>query len=172
MVGDTDEYRARRREERDNNWLIFTGKDLPPLKLPIPFEIGVMFKVIPERTMDLYPDKCRRNRYSLSRAFLDTAKFNPLDFQVLKPFMEAFVYNRSSFTGSPIVPPYMEQSIEEGQQYRETTNELAKIVGEAFNISPIKIEYTLNGYLGTLGGYGLSSSDFVLKGSPVTSLIR
>ena len=53
MVGDTDEYRARRREERDNNWLIFTGKDLPPLKLPIPFEIGVMFKVIPERTMDL-----------------------------------------------------------------------------------------------------------------------
>ena len=174
MVGDTDEYRARRREERDNNWLIFTGKDLPPLKLPIPFEIGVMFKVIPERTMDLVSGQASvgETGESLSRAFLDTAKFNPLDFQVLKPFMEAFVYNRSSFTGSPIVPPYMEQSIEEGQQYRETTNELAKIVGEAFNISPIKIEYTLNGYLGTLGGYGLSLVDSVLKGLTGRDFIR
>ena len=80
MVGDTDEYRARRREERDNNWLIFTGKDLPPLKLPIPFEIGVMFKVIPERTMDLVSGQASvgETGESLSRAFLDTAKFNPL----------------------------------------------------------------------------------------------
>jgi len=174
MVGDTDEYKARRREERDNNWLIFTGKDLPPLKLPIPFEVGVMFKVIPERTMDVVSGRAsvEETIESFSRATKDTLKFNPLSFQVLKPFMEAFVYNRSSFTGSPIVPPYMEQSIEEGQQYRETTNELAKIVGEAFNISPIKLEYMLNGYLGTLGGYGLSLVDSVLKGLTGRDFIR
>ena len=44
-----DEYRARRREERDDNWLIFTGSDLPPLKIPVPFEVGVLFKTLPER---------------------------------------------------------------------------------------------------------------------------
>jgi hypothetical protein len=174
MVGDTDEYRARRREERDNNWLIFTGKDLPPLKLPIPFEVGVMFKVIPERTMDFVVGGAsgEETLESFTRATKDTLKFNPLSFQVLKPFMEAFVYNRSSFTGSPIVPPYMEQTIEEGLQYRETTSELAKIVGEQFGISPLKLEYMLNGYLGTLGGYGLSLVDTVLKGLTGRDFIR
>ena len=49
-----DEYSARRREERDDNWFIFTGKDLPPLKIPVPFEVGVLFKTLPERIADGY----------------------------------------------------------------------------------------------------------------------
>ena len=49
LVSDEPEYRARRREERDDNWMIFTARGLPPLKIPVPFEVGVLFKTLPER---------------------------------------------------------------------------------------------------------------------------
>ena len=162
LVSDKDEYKERRREERDDNWLIFRGKGEEPLKLPVPFEVGLLFKTIPERIMDsgLFS---RETGQTLRRGFSNTAFIDPLGFQVVKPLYEAFIDNRSQFTGSPIVPEYMEESIEPSEQYRETTNELARLLGQAFNISPLKIDYTLRGYGGTLGTYVLSLLDATLR---------
>jgi hypothetical protein len=46
LTHDDEEYKKQEQETKDNNWLI------PSLgiKIPIPFEIGVIFKVIPERS--------------------------------------------------------------------------------------------------------------------------
>ena len=52
LVSDTDEYKEAKRELRDDNWLIPTPFDYT-LKIPIPFEIGMIFKAIPERFLDL-----------------------------------------------------------------------------------------------------------------------
>ena len=57
----------------------------------------------------------------------------------------------------------MESGLEPFQQSRETTNELARVIGRTFNISPIKLEYVMNGYGGTLGGYVLSLIDASLR---------
>ena len=63
---------------------------------------------------------------------------------------EAYVDNQSGFTGSRIVPHYMEEGLEDFQQYHLNTNQLAIAIGQGFNISPIKLEYVLNGYGGTI----------------------
>ena len=52
LISDTDEYKNARREVRDDNWIIPFADGIPALKIPIPFEVGVIFKVFPERLMD------------------------------------------------------------------------------------------------------------------------
>ena len=165
LVSDEPEYRARRREERDDNWMIFTGSDLPPLKIPVPFEVGVLFKTLPERLMDTITGRGSLEDLGDSslRALTNTFGVDPLGFQAIKPLYEAYVDNQSGFTRSPIVPQYMEEGLEDFQQYRENTNQLAIAIGRAFNMSPIKLEYVLNGYGGTLGGYLLSLIDGTLR---------
>ena len=48
-------------------------------------------------------------------------------------------------------------------QYNQGTTEFSKALGDALNISPIKIDYILRGYGGTLGSYVLNTVDAVLK---------
>tara|TARA_B100001093_G_scaffold500074_1_gene550107 strand:- start:301 stop:903 length:603 start_codon:yes stop_codon:yes gene_type:complete len=48
-------------------------------------------------------------------------------------------------------------------QYNQSTTEFAKELGKQLNISPIKIDYVLRGYGGTIGSYVLNSVDAVLK---------
>ena len=76
---------------------------------------------------------------------------------------EAYINNQSGFTGNRVVPHYMEEGLEDRPQYTPQTNEFIRLVGQAFNISPIKLEYVLNGYGGTIGGYLLSLIDAVSK---------
>ena len=78
--------------------------------------------------------------------------------------------NRNSFTNSEIVPYYQQKSLP-GYQSRKSSNELARIIGEAMNISPIKIEHVINGYTGTLGGYVLDIIDVFTRSITGTPLI-
>ena len=57
----------------------------------------------------------------------------------------------------------MEEGLEDFSSTEENTNQLAIAIGRAFNMSPIKLEYVLNGYGGTLGGYLLSLIDGTLR---------
>ena len=50
MMYDDEEYQDLRDEVKADNWLLPLG-DHAWLKLPIPFEVGVLFKVIPEQIM-------------------------------------------------------------------------------------------------------------------------
>jgi hypothetical protein len=52
MVSDTDDYKEAKRETRDDNWLIPTPWDYT-VKIPIPFEVGMIFKALPERVVEL-----------------------------------------------------------------------------------------------------------------------
>ena len=51
LVSDDEEYRNQNDEVRDNNFIIPTGTGVP-VKIPIPFEVGILFKTIPERVLD------------------------------------------------------------------------------------------------------------------------
>jgi len=165
LASDDEQYKERRREERDDHWMIFREKGQEPLKLPVPFEVGLLFKTIPERIMDTIAGDSTLGdlKTTVGRGVSNTLLVNPLNFQTIKPVVEAYVNNKSGFTGSPIVPQYMEQSYKDSEQYRESTNELAKVLGQAFDTSPIKLEYVMNGYGGTLGGYVLSLIDATLR---------
>ena len=176
LVSDTEEYKEAKRELRDDNWLIPTPFDYT-LKVPIPFEIGMMFKALPERFIDLtLGEKVLGLKESVEKDPLESFRRqigtsaslpSPADFQVFKPLYEVLV-NRNSFTGTEIVP-YYKLKREPGYQSSPQTNELFRVIGEAFNISPTKIEHVINGYTGTLGGYMLDVVDSLTRtatGSP------
>ena len=164
LVGDSDDYRNRRAQERDDNWLIYLYDDLPPLKLPIPFEVGFIFKTVPERALDLAfgESNLEQTTKSLARGVVSTLKVDPLGFQITKPLLEV-ANNKSSFTGNEIIPFYMKEGLDPQQQYTMQTTELARGLGSALNISPMKIDYVMKGYGGTLGTYLLTMSDMAVR---------
>ena len=163
MFSDEEEYKNARREVRDDNWIIPLFEGMPALKIPIPFEVGVLYKVIPERIFDLAMGDATLDETakSLSRQLGVTLKVD-LTPQVVKPLLEV-INNRNNYTGQDIVPYYMEQGMEAGYQSRYSTNEFLRLIGETFNISPLKLEHLMRGYTGTMGTYVLSTVDAVTR---------
>ena len=180
MVSDTDEYKAVKREVRDDNW-IFPNPFVPglPIKIPIPFEVGMLFKAIPERLIDYGMGAItgeggveKATGKSIWRQVGTSAKVpfisGDIGVQALKPFFEAYI-NRNSFTNTEIVP-YYKLKEQPAYQARQSTNEVARLLGEALNISPMKIEHVLTGYTGTLGSYVLDIIDVFarsISGTPI-----
>ena len=187
MVSDSDEYKNLKREVRDDNWVIpiLTGKydengSGHAIKIPIPFEVGMLFKAIPERLFDMTLGDDAFTRKSVDEALTSTARqlgtsanipfFQPgAGLQLLKPIAEVY-NNKNTFTNTEIVP-YYQQKKEPGLQSRATTNELARVMGEFLNISPAKIEHIMRGYTGTLGGYVLTVIDTVTRGATGSPLL-
>jgi hypothetical protein len=62
------------------------------------------------------------------------------------------------YTGRPIVPPRM-KSLDPQLQYRPSTNNLWKEIGEELNVSPLYIENLWRGYTGTIGMWVANSTD-------------
>jgi len=166
MVSDRDEYKEVKREIRDDNWLIPTPFDYT-IKLPIPFEVGMLFKAIPERLIDEFLGRqVEANPYESLRRQLGTSANVPfisgdIGIQAVKPLFEA-VTNRNSWTNTEIVPYYKQKELP-AYQARQSTNEIARLIGEGLNISPMKIEHVLKGYTGTLGGYLLDLMDVTAR---------
>ena len=172
MVSDNEEYKNVTREKRDNNWLIPTPWG--NIWIPIPFEVGVIGKVIPERLLDILsgdpveqnPQKtlAQQARNSLNIPLFQTA----FGIQLFKPLREVAI-NRNDYTGSEIVP-YHKLGLEPEMQAYESTNEVAKYLGKLFNASPLKVQHVMNGYTGTIGGYLLTIMDMAVRkgtGSPL-----
>jgi len=169
MVSDDELYENENPEVRDNYYIIPIEKaDLAnkkpgfAFKIPIPFEVGILFKTIPERIMDAYykdaPSKDLKE--SLKRAVTSTLAINPIP-QVVLPIFET-VANYDTFTGRSIIPQYMLDR-DPIAQSKFGTNELARRLGEATGISPLKLDHLMNGYLGSLGTYTLDAVDSVLR---------
>ena len=175
MIEDEDEYKAASSAVRDDNWIIPGWGSFPGFKIPIPFEVGFLFKTIPERLYHHYSgdQTYKQTVDAISRGVTSTLEFNVLGPQITKPAMEAMM-NHSFYTGTNIVPWYLEDRSPEDQK-RLSTNELAVWIGDVFNVSPMKTEHVLKGYTGTLGGYILTVADWGvrnLKGLPGRPTLR
>ena len=179
MVHDTDEYKNLKREVRDDNWVIPIGSG-NAVKIPIPFEVGMLFKAIPERVFDMTLGDDAFTRKSADEALTSITRqlgtsanipfFQPgAGLQLIKPIAEVRA-NRNSFTDTEIVPYYQQQK-EPALQARATTNEFARIMGEFLNVSPAKIEHIMRGYTGTLGGYVLAVVDTITRGATGSPLL-
>ena len=156
MTHDDDEYKAQEQETRDNNWLI------PSLgvKIPIPFEVGVLFKVIPERIMGytLGDDTGKDFAKSMGRAAWSTFGFLPVP-QTALPLLEA-VTNYSFYTGRNIVGSGMEGVSPEFQK-GPSTSSVASFLGGQLGVSPMKVDHMIKGYTGTIGTYMVDLMDSI-----------
>jgi hypothetical protein len=160
MSSDDDDWKNANPEDRDNYWFIPTGKDTPSLRIPIPFEVGLLFKALPERALAYYEgkDDSRAFVQSLKRAVISTLAINPIP-QAFKPVFEAYI-NESFFTGRPIAGMGLEGRIG-AYQVTPQTGTIARTVGDLTKglgmpgapsgISPVMFEHVIKGYLGTIG---------------------
>jgi hypothetical protein len=164
LTHDDDDYKKQEQETRDNNWLI------PSLgvKIPIPFEVGVIFKVIPERIAEftLGNDTAKDFRDSMYRNFMSTFAFNPIP-QTILPLVEAKT-NYSFFTGRSIVGEGM-KNIAPEYQAGNNTSLLAQFLGKQLGYSPIMIDHIIGGYTGTFGSYAAMAIDAIAGASGADS---
>ena len=156
MTHDDDDYKKQEQETRDNYWL------LPSLgvKIPIPFEVGIIFKVIPERIMAYAfgSDTGQDFLNSMGRQISTTLMFNPVP-QAAMPIVET-VTNHSFFTGRPVVSRALEGVAPEFQ-VEASTSGLAKRIGKGVGLSPIQIDHLISGYTGTMGMYMVNAMNTI-----------
>lgn len=148
QMDDDEEY--KKSPDWMNSWLVPTGnKDNPFGKIPIPFEAGFFFKVIPELLV-------RVSKYSLTPTEgLETALTGaknlllpPMLPQLLKPLLEV-VTNHDFHTGNNI-ESFTESRLPLNQRTAHATplaEKIAEGVPGFLNMSPDKIEHLGKGWL-------------------------
>ena len=153
MMGDDEAYKNATPEEKYNNWFVYIPGFDEPVRVPIPFEVGYIFKALPELVynMALGDEKAGVAAKAFKQMAINTIPggSNMLLPQALKPAVEVAA-NYSFFTGKPIEGARM-QAMEPGQRYGANTSELAKAMGDLLNVSPTQIDYLVRGYTGGLG---------------------
>ncbi len=148
LMQDDESYQNANDDEKYNNWFMPNPFGDEYIKIPIPFEIGFLFKAVPEALVNTAfgDEKARDTLTALGKMAYNSM---PISMpQGIKPALETAI-NYSFFTGRPIESERL-QRYEPGERYTERTSEIAKMVGGALNISPVKIEYLIRGYTGSL----------------------
>jgi len=153
LVGEDEEYQQQNEYVKDKNFIIpGTGR-----KIPVAPEIGFLFKVIPERSINYVisqgtarPEDAQTFRENLTRAAFDSFSSPNLTPQAFKAPAEVFL-NYSFFRDAPIVPRGLEDVASE-EQFTSSTSELTKMIGRFTGLSPIKTEYLIRGMTGIAGG--------------------
>jgi hypothetical protein len=159
--GDDDAYKDAPIERRLNYYIVPVGDS--KVLIPKPFEFGAIFSTLPEFLLDAIR---KEDGDDLAKAtamtFLNTFSFNPIP-QAVRPALEVYT-NYDFFTGRP-VEGQREQKLAPGERANAQTNATLKALGREANISPMKAEQLIGGYLGTLGQMALAGMDAVLGAS-------
>ena len=148
MIQDDESYHNANVDEKYKNWFIPNPFGEEHIRVPIPFEIGFLFKSVPEALVNtMFGDaKARDVMSALGKQAWESI---PISMpQGIKPALETAI-NYSFYTGRPIESERL-QRYEPGERYTDRTSELAKLIGGSLNISPVKIEYLVRGYTGSL----------------------
>lgn len=149
---DDEAYQNANPEEKYSNWFVrLPGVD-QTVRLPVPFEIGYIFKSLPEAMVNMVMNDGTEDAKQAFGQILKqtipggTSMGVP---QLVRPGLENAL-NKSFFTGRDLISP-AEARLQPAQQYRDNTSETAKAIGDMFGLSPIKIENLVRGYTGGMG---------------------
>jgi hypothetical protein len=162
LNGDDERYKELEDWKKDAYWHFWLGDE--HFMVPKPFEVGVIAGAIPERMWHTLVTDNQENEklwWSIKHNLMQTFSFNPIP-QMALPVFEV-VANRSFFFDRPI-----ENMADEGQlpwnRYNTQTSDTMRKLGEWLGTSPKQMEHLFNGYLGTLGMYLLTVSDWAVRG--------
>lgn len=162
-MSDDDGYKNATDDVRDNNWILPNG-----YKFGVPKELGFIFKSIPERTVEYFrrygtPEEQRITEVlgSVAKGAMSAYGSPNAMPSFVKPFFENTV-NYSFFLQRELESASMKR-LEPGQRATSSTSELAKMLGEQINYSPIKIDNFLRGMFGMAGSTTLLATDAVLN---------
>lgn len=150
MMRDNEEYKKATPEERYSNFFVPLPGTKEMFKIPIPYEVGLLFKALPEAILDsiLGDTKANEAAKGIGKLILQSAP--GVIPAAGKPLLEAAY-------GQTMVGPIeseREKQLPAGQRYRETTPEVIKTLGSytgEIGISPLLIEHFVKGYTSMLG---------------------
>lgn len=160
---DDPRYQELPQWQKDIFWIIPTKDTL--IKIPKPFELGILFGTVPERMLQWMYDKDRGQKGNgfkgLGDVIIDNMVPN-VSPTALVPALEAAT-NYSLFMNRNIVPQHERDNLPPAMQYGPYTSAVGKGIGKMFDVSPRIVDNTIRGYTGGLGGFGLTLSDSVLR---------
>jgi hypothetical protein len=163
MSGD-DDYENETDYNKDNNFFIggmrvAVPRELAPLKVAI--ERGTRAYVLNYDRADLESPEVAgaiiRKLWELGAGFLPMPT-------IATPIIEN-VTNFDLFTARPLVSPSLQRR-EPKYQFNDNTSEVAKVIGNALNVSPIKVDNFIRGYLGYLGATLGEFSNYMVNDRP------
>jgi hypothetical protein len=161
---DDEAYKNATPQERTMNWIVPLPFTDAALRVPIPFEIGILTKAIPELLYNAgfgdasSGDTVKGLKYVLGMSVPSVIP------TAAKPILE-MATNYSFFRDGPI-ETLRDKQVAPEFRYRESTTELAKLMGKV-GVSPLQIEHFVTGYASTAGILALSMFNPILR--PFTS---
>lgn len=150
MMQDDEEYMKMDPEVRYGNWFVHIPGVKDPLKIPIPYEAGILFKALPEAMINVaFGDAKAKDAVKGLGMLLwqSTPGVIPVG---IKPWMEA-AYGQTPF--GPI-ESQREKQLMASERYRENTPEALKAIGALTSIvgvSPLMLEHFVRSYTSSLG---------------------
>jgi hypothetical protein len=129
------------------------------IAIPIPFEVGLLTKTIPERILRYYnEDETFKEMFTgMMRRVGQSLSIDPRQATFLNAPIENLT-NYDFYTGQPVVPYYM-KDLDPQLQYRPSTNNLWKELGDKMNVSPLYLDNLWKGYTGTIGNWVANATD-------------
>jgi hypothetical protein len=172
MMQDDDAYKNASLRDRLQNWFIRVPGVDEPIKVPIPFEVGLIFKALPEAVLLMNKEDEDATKVLAALGGL-AAMSSPVGIstavpQAAKPVVEG-VMNRSFYNGAEI-ESQREQELLPQERVRDKTSGVAKLLSGAIGavtetagyptkgVSPIMIDHLINGYT---GGTGLAIAQMI-----------
>jgi hypothetical protein len=152
LMEDDEAYKRAKPEERLANWFVYVPGIDEPVRVPIPFELGYLFKALPEAVynMAFSDEKASKSMEGMAKLL---ALSNPFALpQAVKPLTEA-VLGKSFYSGD-IESEREKKTMMATERYRESTTEVSKLLGQVtgkVGVSPITLDYLMRGYTGPLG---------------------
>jgi hypothetical protein len=159
MMSDDEAYQNANDDEKYNNWFVYTPFSKEPFKVPIPFELGILFKAIPEAMVNVAKgDREASEAFNAIRKLIQSN--SPIGLsslpQAVKPLIE-ITADYSFYTGRSIIGGRL-KGVDPSERYNANTNEILKLIGKGTGsipvlgeyLSPVQLEYLVRGYLGSL----------------------
>jgi len=162
LMQDDEAYQNANDDEKYSNWFVPNPFGEDHIKVPIPFEVGLLFKAVPEALVNTIfgDEKARDTMAAIAKmAWNNVPNVTPA---AGKPLFEVAA-NYSFYTGREIESQRLQQ-LEPGERYTDRTTEIAKSIGSMLNISPVKLEYLIRGYTGSVPLAVASMANPILRG--------
>lgn len=166
LMQDDEAYKNAKPEERYGNFFLYIPGIDEPMRVPLPFELGYIFKALPEAVynMAVGDEKASKAMLGIGKLF---AQSNPFGLpQALKPATEV-ILGKSFYSGD--IESARDKQVLPTERYRENTSELSKMIGSVtgeVGLSPVKLDYLIRGYFGSLGVALAQIANPVLASTP------
>lgn len=150
LGGDADDDYEALPDYVKDNYYVFKRDNGEFIRIPKGRMISVLGSAA-RRTLELAQGEKNAFEGFLSNAESQVGSTNPLKENIFSPLIQAYgSENGEAWYGGDLVPSRL-QDLPTAEQYDESTDELSKLIGKVFNISPYKVNYVIDQYSGGLG---------------------